>query len=66
MWAEVKKINVRSTMVQTFDNATVIIPIPERQVPAIGQEYFMEKAGYGICELAFLPHGPSQRQLHDV
>jgi len=26
MWAEVKKINVRSTIVQTFDNATVIIP----------------------------------------
>ena len=25
-WAEVKKINVRSTIVQTFDNATVIIP----------------------------------------
>lgn len=26
LWAEVKKINVRSTIVQTFDNATVIIP----------------------------------------
>ncbi|BBO73953.1 hypothetical protein DSCW_13700 [Desulfosarcina widdelii] len=26
MWAEVRKINVRSTIVQTFDNATVIIP----------------------------------------
>ena len=26
IWAEVKKINVRSTIVQTFDNATVIIP----------------------------------------
>ena len=26
VWAEVKKINVRSTIVQTFDNATVIIP----------------------------------------
>ena len=26
IWAEVKKINVRSTVVQTFDNATVIIP----------------------------------------
>jgi small-conductance mechanosensitive channel len=26
LWAEVKQINVRSTIVQTFDNATVIIP----------------------------------------
>jgi potassium-dependent mechanosensitive channel len=26
IWAEVKEINVRSTIVQTFDNATVIIP----------------------------------------
>lgn len=26
LWAEVKKINVRSTVVQTFDNASVIIP----------------------------------------
>jgi small-conductance mechanosensitive channel len=26
MWAEVRQINVRSTIVQTFDNATVIIP----------------------------------------
>jgi potassium-dependent mechanosensitive channel len=26
IWAEVKQINVRSTIVQTFDNATVIIP----------------------------------------
>jgi len=26
LWAEVKKINVRSTIVQTFDNASVIIP----------------------------------------
>jgi small-conductance mechanosensitive channel len=26
LWAEVKKINVRSTIVQTFDNAAVIIP----------------------------------------
>jgi small-conductance mechanosensitive channel len=26
VWAEVKRINVRSTIVQTFDNATVIIP----------------------------------------
>jgi small-conductance mechanosensitive channel len=26
VWAEVKKINVRSTIVQTFDNSTVIIP----------------------------------------
>jgi small-conductance mechanosensitive channel len=26
LWAEVKKINVRSTVVQTFDNAAVIIP----------------------------------------
>lgn len=26
MWAEVKRINVRATIVQTFDNATVIIP----------------------------------------
>jgi small-conductance mechanosensitive channel len=26
MWAEVRKINVRATIVQTFDNATVIIP----------------------------------------
>ncbi|GAB6906784.1 putative Small-conductance mechanosensitive channel [Desulfosarcina cetonica] len=26
IWAEVKKINVRSTIVQTFDNATLIIP----------------------------------------
>jgi potassium-dependent mechanosensitive channel len=29
IWAEVKKINVRSTIVQTFDNATVIIPNSE-------------------------------------
>jgi potassium efflux system protein len=29
LWAEVKKINVRSTIVQTFDNATVIIPNSE-------------------------------------
>ncbi|MDJ0667687.1 MAG: mechanosensitive ion channel, partial [Desulfobacterales bacterium] len=28
-WAEVKKINVRSTVVQTFDNAAVIIPNSE-------------------------------------
>ncbi len=26
LWAEVKKINVRATVVQTFDNASVIIP----------------------------------------
>ena len=26
IWAEVKKINVRATVVQTFDNASVIIP----------------------------------------
>jgi small-conductance mechanosensitive channel len=26
IWAEVRKINVRSTVVQTFDNASVIIP----------------------------------------
>jgi small-conductance mechanosensitive channel len=26
LWAEVKQINVRSTVVQTFDNASVIIP----------------------------------------
>ena len=26
IWAEVKEINIRSTIVQTFDNATVIIP----------------------------------------
>jgi small-conductance mechanosensitive channel len=26
LWAEVKKINVRATVVQTFDNAAVIIP----------------------------------------
>ncbi len=26
LWAEVKKINVRATVVQTFDNATIIIP----------------------------------------
>jgi potassium-dependent mechanosensitive channel len=26
LWAEVKQINVRATIVQTFDNATVIIP----------------------------------------
>jgi small-conductance mechanosensitive channel len=26
MWAEVKKINVRSTVVQTYDNASLIIP----------------------------------------
>jgi small-conductance mechanosensitive channel len=29
LWAEVKKINVRSTVVQTFDNASVIIPNSE-------------------------------------
>lgn len=29
MWAEVKKINVRATVVQTFDNASVIIPNSE-------------------------------------
>ncbi len=29
LWAEVKKINVRSTVVQTFDNAAVIIPNSE-------------------------------------
>jgi small-conductance mechanosensitive channel len=29
IWAEVRKINVRSTIVQTFDNATVIIPNSE-------------------------------------
>ncbi len=29
LWAEVKKINVRSTVVQTFDNAAVIIPNAE-------------------------------------
>ena len=26
MWAQVKKINVRSTVVQTYDNASLIIP----------------------------------------
>jgi small-conductance mechanosensitive channel len=29
LWAEVKKINVRATVVQTFDNASVIIPNAE-------------------------------------
>jgi small-conductance mechanosensitive channel len=29
LWAEVKKINVRATVVQTFDNASVIIPNSE-------------------------------------
>ena len=29
LWAEVKKINVRATVVQTFDNAAVIIPNSE-------------------------------------
>jgi small-conductance mechanosensitive channel len=29
IWAEVKKINVRATVVQTFDNASVIIPNSE-------------------------------------
>ena len=29
LWAEVRKINVRSTVVQTFDNASVIIPNSE-------------------------------------
>jgi small-conductance mechanosensitive channel len=29
IWAEVKKINVRATVVQTFDNAAVIIPNSE-------------------------------------
>lgn len=29
MWAEVRKINVRATVVQTFDNASVIIPNSE-------------------------------------
>ena len=29
LWAEVKKINVRATLVQTFDNASVIIPNSE-------------------------------------
>jgi small-conductance mechanosensitive channel len=29
LWAEVKKINVRSTVVHTFDNASVIIPNSE-------------------------------------
>jgi small-conductance mechanosensitive channel len=29
LWAEVKQINVRSTIVQTFDNAAVIIPNSE-------------------------------------
>jgi small-conductance mechanosensitive channel len=29
LWAEVKKINVRSTVVQTFDNSSVIIPNSE-------------------------------------
>lgn len=29
LWAEVKRINVRSTTVRTFDNATVIIPNSE-------------------------------------
>ena len=29
LWAEVKKINVRATIVQTFDNASVIIPNSE-------------------------------------
>ena len=29
LWAEVKKINVRATVVQTFDNASVLIPNSE-------------------------------------
>jgi small-conductance mechanosensitive channel len=29
LWAEVKKINVRATLVQTFDNASMIIPNSE-------------------------------------
>jgi potassium efflux system protein len=29
LWAEVKQINVRATVVQTFDNASVIIPNSE-------------------------------------
>ncbi len=29
LWAEVKKINVRATVVQTFDNASVVIPNSE-------------------------------------